>query len=228
MRTVTILALVVAVLGATACQSEEAEPGATAGPSAGAGASIIPADVSYSVLDTDTFLDVKRALEVRLNKKVTEDVLRAIAIELKSSDPQEYLQTFITYFLPGTAVGAGAWATTHFTPTLSVTILGLTPQEEQTLVAQPVPSQGEVIGSWLDQVIPSKLTIYREQGTLYLEQKFQDGSGPKVELLEKSSPSGRRFDSKESSFGEHWIVNGEGNLEVRDNHGLISVAASIQ
>jgi len=48
-------------------------------------------------------------------------------------------------------------------------------------------------------------------------------------LVEKPSPLGQRFDMKEgSSFGDHWVINREGNLQIRDNAGLISTAKRIQ
>lgn len=42
----------------------------------------IPADVSYEVINTDILPGIKRSLDVRLNKRVSEDVLRAIALDL--------------------------------------------------------------------------------------------------------------------------------------------------
>ena len=65
-------------------------------------------------------------LDVRLNQKVSQDVLRAIALELKSNDSRQYDRTFIVYYLPAMNVDSGGWATTNFNPTLDVRILGLT------------------------------------------------------------------------------------------------------
>ncbi len=214
---------ILCLLALTAC-AEEATPTSTATP-------IIPADVSYSVIDTNIVPGIKRSLDVRLNKKVSEDVLRAIALELKANDSLQYDRTFIVYYLPGMAVGDGGWATTHFDPTLDVRILGLTGQEQQALAAEPAPSNREVIGSWLDEITyaGSRITIYQKDGSLYVEWKFKDGSSLQEELVEKPSPLGRRFDKKEgSSFGDHWIINQEGNLQIRDNDGLISTAMRIQ
>lgn len=195
-----------------------------------AGATLnIPADVSYEVINTDILPGIKRSLDVRLNKRVSEDVLRAIALKLKSDDSRQYDRTFILYYLPNMAVGSGAWATTHFDPTLVIDILGLTIQEEQALVTEPTPSNLEVIGSWLDNWTTSRIDIYRENSVLYLEYKFEDGSSLKQEVVENSSPLGQRFDKKGgSSSGDHWIIDREGNLQLRDNLGLVSMAKRIQ
>ena len=73
-------------------------------------------DVSYSIIDSTATAGIKRSLDVRLNKRVAEDTLRAMALKLKSQDSRDYDRTFITYYLPGMTVGAGAWATTISSP----------------------------------------------------------------------------------------------------------------
>ena len=101
-------------------------------------------DVSYSIIDSTATAGIKRSLDVRLNKRVAEDTLRAMALKLKSQDSRDYDRTFITYYLPGMTVGAGAWATTHFQPDLEVKILGLSTEEEKKLSTAPAV-MGDVI-----------------------------------------------------------------------------------
>lgn len=191
----------------------------------------IPPDVSYSIINSEKVQGVKRSLEVQLNKKVSEETLRAIALELKSQNSGGYDRIFITYYLPGMRVGAGAWATTHFNPDQEVRILGLTAEEETKLATEPTPANREIIGRWLDEspYVGSRITIFREGGKLYIEQKFKDGSSHKIELFEKRSPLGRRFDKLEGSrFGDHWVLDSHGNLQMRDNDGLIATAKKIE
>jgi len=127
-------------------------------------------------------------------------------------------------------IGSGAWATTHFNPNLEVRILGLTAEAEKALTQEPVPANREIIGRWLDvsPFVSSRITIYREDGTLYVEQKFKDGSSSNDELVEKSSPLGRRFDKVGgSTAGDNWVLDSRGNLQIRDNDGLIATAKKI-
>jgi hypothetical protein len=191
----------------------------------------IPADVSYSIIDSHTLPGVKRSLNVRLNKKVSQETLQAIALELKSQDSRRYDRTFIFYYLPGMTPGAGAWATTHFNLDLEVRILGLTSEQEHALVGEPTPSNREVIGRWLDEgpFLGGRITIFREHGKLYMELKFQDGTGLTKEVVENRSSLGRRFHwAEDSSSGDHWVIDGRGNLQVRDNEGLIKTAKRIE
>ena len=221
MKLVTILAVIVALLGVTGCETEK---------SGRSPPSIIPTDVSYTVIGTETVPHIKRSLDVRLNKKVSEDVLRAIAFELKSNDSNRYARTFIVYYLPGMTVDAGGWATSHFNPKLEVRIQAFSAQRKQAPVTEPSSSGRKVIGIWLGQTVYGSLyTLYREEGALYMEWKFKDGSILKYALIEKPSPLGYRFDIKGgSSTGDHWIIDLEGNLQIRDMAGLISTAKRIQ
>jgi hypothetical protein len=190
----------------------------------------IPSDVSFSIIDSRTLPSVMRSLDVRLNRKVSEQTLRAIALKLKAQPPA-YDRTMIFYYLPGMTVGAGAWATTHFTPELEMRIVGLTLEEENKLVAQPEQASREIIGRWLDErpFMGMRITIFREKGKLFYEQMYKDGSSHKRELVERKSSLGRRFDEVEGSrAGDHWLLDSNGNLQVRDNDGLIATAPKIE
>jgi hypothetical protein len=190
----------------------------------------IPDDVSFTIIESNILPGIKRSLDIRLNKKVSKETLAAIAQELKAQDPQVYERTFMAYLLPGMTVGAGAWATTHFNPDLEVRILGLTLEEERKIAAQPEPDNSEVIGRWLDDrpFVGHRVTIFREQGKLFMEQIFPDGSSSKKDLKETRTRQGRRFDEIEgSAYGDHWLLDSDGNLQLRDDEGLISTAKKI-
>jgi len=190
----------------------------------------IPADITYSIIDSDTYLDYKRSLDVRLNKKVSEEILRAIALKLKSQDSRKYERTFICYYLPDMEVGAGAWATTHFNPDLEVRIQGLTAEQEKALKQQPDDPSREVIGSWLDEspFIGSRITIFRQNNKLFIENTYKDGSSGKKEIIEELSGKDRRFQKKEgSSVGEFYLIDSQGNLQMWDEEGIITTARKI-
>lgn len=198
----------------------------------------IPADVTYAIIESSVLTHVKRSINVRLNKAVCEEVLRAIALKLKAQDPQPYERTFIYYYLPEMLVGHGAWATTHFNPDLEVDILGLSAQDEAKLLAERPAKTHEVIGRWLDESpsVASRVTIYREEGNVFVEWAFADGKIVK-ELKEKTLPGGdRRFDPLSgegllgaggAASGEHLIIGTDGHLQIRDKSGLIAIARKV-
>lgn len=189
----------------------------------------IPSDVTFLIIDSSTIPGIKRSLDVRLNKEVSEIALRAIALKLKSEDSRSYDRTFMTYYLPGMAIGAGAWATTHFNPDLVVRILGLRAGDDTRLVTQSKQANRDVIGRWLDESLGSRITIFDEESKLFIQQTFKDGSSLKKELVESTSPLGRRFDKVDgSSPGDYWVLGSDGNLQIRDNDGLIATAKRIE
>jgi len=186
----------------------------------------IPSDVSYEIIQTDVIPGIKRSLDVRLSRKVDRASLRAIAQELKKRDSSRYQRTFILYYLPGMEVGAGAWASTHFNPALDVRILGISAEDEKALREEPIPLGWEVLGRWLDEVAGSRITMFRQDGNLFVEYKFQDGSSWRRELRETQSNRGLRFDEVNAD-DEYLIINRAGDLELWDQQGLIRVAKSM-
>jgi len=73
--------LVCAMLLATGCNDRTGS--STKRTRSAASIEAIPADVSYSIIETETVPRVKRSLDVRLNKKVWEDTLELIATAKK-------------------------------------------------------------------------------------------------------------------------------------------------
>ena len=110
----------------------------------------IPADVTYSIIKDERMDRIKRCLDVRLSRKVSKDVLQNIALELKDSAGVSFQRTFICYYLPGMKVGEGAWAITHFNPTLEVSILGPTVEDDRRAARLKWPVEGTLLGRWLD------------------------------------------------------------------------------
>jgi hypothetical protein len=186
--------------------------------------------VTYTIISSNVTPGIKRSLDVRLSRKVEEDVLRAIAINLEKADPRRYERTFIVYYLPEMEVGGGGWATTHFTPDLEVRIYGLTAGEESALVGEAADIKGESVGYWLDQrpMVAGTITIYGSDGKFYMERRFKDGSSIK-HMLQRGPSNGNRYDKiGDSRFEAHYIIDRQGNLQIRDREGLIATARRIE
>lgn len=190
----------------------------------------VPANFTYSVINSDIVPGIKRSLDIRLNKKISKSDLRDLAFELKRQDSQRYDRTFICYYLPGMTVDHGAWATTHFNPNLEVRILSFTAEEDKALKKLPDDSSKKVIGIWLDEspFLGSRITIFRRNGKFFLEKVYKDGSSGTKEIVERSSFKGRTFRyKKKSSAGEFYLIDKQGNLQLWDNEGIISTSKSI-
>lgn len=190
----------------------------------------IPNDVTYTIIDENIVPGSKRSLDIRLNRKVSEDVLTTIAMKLKNADSNTYDRTFIGYYLPDMQVNAGSWATTHFNPDLEVRIQGLTIEQEEALRQQPADQSREIIGVWLDErpFAGSRITIFREDDKVFLENKYKDGSAGIAELVETPSQHGRRFDyNPDRGNGEYYLITDNGELQQLDQDGPFMTAKKV-
>ena len=185
----------------------------------------IPNNITYKIIENNILPGIKRSLTVQIDRKVSENILREIAIKLKDSDPKKYDRTFIVYCLPEIDCKNGAWATSHFDPDLEVRIQGLSIEQETKLKQKSEDNSQKIIGTWLDESVHMghKITISSMDESLYVGRSFPDGSSSKNELVERSSSDGRKFeDKKGANFGEFYLLDSQGNLQVWDQDGLIS------
>lgn len=182
---------------------------------------------SFEIIEDIKKSNIKRSVTIRLTNKVSKETLYKIAKYIKSNDRKTYKRTFILYYLPKMEIGAGAWATTHFNPTLKVNILGLTLEEEVVLKSKTKNVNRNEIGSWITESFPGILTIYKEKKAYFLEWRFNDGSKLNREVIKKSSSKGIRFERKNETRGEYFIVNNDNNLESWANSGLLSISKSV-
>ena len=173
-------------------------------------------------------------MDVRLSRKVSEDTLREIAYELRDSQPRKYKRMFIVYYLPDMTPGTGGWAISHFDPDLKIQILGMTAEEEQVLKreAQKEEKSKEVIGIWIDEGpgIAGKITMWRDKGTVILQYELKGGGTlKKREMLESKKSGLRKYTQKgDNQFGEYFVIDGSGNLNIYDDEGLVKTLKSMR
>ncbi len=178
---------------------------------------------AYEIIGRDRIGNTRCSFDVRLEERVPESSIRNIAEEIKRREAEECERTFIVHYLPGMQVDAGGWATSHFTSSLEVRILGMT--VEQANSAPPL-LDGEVVGRWRRDVLPPGwLTIVRRDNQLITRWDHADGSNSENSLDESQLPDGRlRFeDQGENAFGEYYIVEIDGRIGLYDEDGQILV-----
>ena len=180
----------------------------------------IPVEVTYPILKQEKVSPIKRTVYVRLNMKVTNDVLREIALEIKSHNTEQYQFTYIFYTLPGSLTNA-PWAITHFAPTLDVDIMGLTSEREAFLLRQPIaiPLNAKLLGSWIADEVSWRTTIFVKDGEYWLQELF----GPSKKHQEGETIVKRlslhfrdgAMDFQQDGGTDHYLLDRSGNLEVR-------------
>ena len=69
------------------------------------------------------------------------------------------------------------------------------------------------------------ITISRDSGVLTMDWRFQDGSGLTREVVESAVSGQRRFEETErNDFGEYYVIDAQGNLEIYDQDGFLRTA----
>lgn len=178
-------------------------------------------DFSYKIIEANRLGRIQCDLTITLSKKVSQETLRQLAIELRAKECKRYDRMFITYYLAGMTVDAGAWATSHFVPDLKVHMQGLTAEQERERSTKSDKRSGRAIGVWLDEML-DKIAIRHQNGTIVLVQQFGDGSIWNKEMIERQE-SGRWWyiQKGENTFGEYYVIDHSGDLGVYDHKGLI-------
>jgi hypothetical protein len=176
-------------------------------------------EVEYEIVNDESYLDCKRRVNVSLAEKVSRKVLEALAHKIKNSSSKKYKRTFICYYLPDMTIDAGAWATTHFTPTLEVKILGLSLEDESMLKdrrkSKEANSPEELVGRWLDTSVAGlehEITVFKKNGKFYMRNSYKDKSESTHECRKRRIGNKLFLKWKESKLGDYFAIDANGDL----------------
>ena len=174
--------------------------------------------------------NVKASLDVRLAERISKQKLTEIANELHGFANNKQPRLFIVYYLPDMQIDAGGWATSHFNPRLTLTILGASKEEYQRLMAKVTstsPSE-EIIGSWTVNILPNRIiTFYSKSGKTYMRRRFKDGSGGEHELIIQKVGSQTRYRRKGGHPLDYFIITSNGDLGHCDDEGMWATSKRI-
>jgi len=188
----------------------------------------IPDDVKWEIIKEEP----NKALgndnvEVKLNKKIDEKILKEIALEIHK-DRKQYEKLWISYYIPNMTNGI-AWATTHFTPDLEVEIIGSTEIEDQE-TSKTSDIEGEIIGKWRSEksLMGATLILYKNpEGILMMRTAFKDGGIMIREVLESTQERKSKYQD-DNEHGEYYILESNGNLGMYGNDGKFDEAVKIE
>ena len=191
--------------------------------------------VTYTIVGEDVIRGIKRGVDVRISRPVTEEELKRIAYEVKSMDKRRFERILIHYWLPNQVIGSGSWAISYFTPMLEIQIQGETSEQYDRRLDRlddqdesPVTPDDEiVVGIWRDNspYIYGLRKIVRRGSKYFFIAKFDfDGTSIELEYLMSETTSGQRFDRKKPRANPEWmIINADGDLETWDRDGLVGI-----
>lgn len=179
-----------------------------------------PIKVSYKIISDEKKSNIKRTVQVELEQRITAQEIERIAQEIFDLEQQKYERTFIMYSIKNENMG-GAWATSHFDPTLTVKILGSTVDEHQKLNAAKVKVDGKTIGQWRSTWgFETTMVMYEHKNKMWLKQILSDGSSTDADELIKINKNNKQgFAIKDDDNSEYYVINQNGDLEFWSERG---------
>jgi hypothetical protein len=175
----------------------------------------------FSVV-SDEMSEQRRAVSVRLERRLDEVALMNIASNLKARAKRDVAKTQISFFLPGMPTNQGSWANVLFSPAPKLVVSGLRLEDEQLLQAEFQADTRSMLGSWLTSppAPAGRLTIYSDHGRIFAEWRLRSGMKSVEELREAGSGKVRRF---ELAGGGSYVLTKSGDIEIWDQATLIAV-----
>lgn len=192
------------------------------------GVSNIPDDVKWKITKEEPNKAYsKDNIEIELNKKVDEKILKEIALEIRK-DRQQYNKLWIFYHITDMTEGL-AWATTHFTPDLKVEIIGSTETQDHE-TSKTTDIKGEILGKWRSEksLMGATLILYKNvESKLKMRITFKDGGKMESEIKQLIKDGKTRYND-DNKHGEYYILETNGNLGLYDNEGKFDEAIKIE
>jgi hypothetical protein len=96
--------------------------------------------------------------------------------------------------------------------------------------SKPSDDIQNALGKWIEYgYLGGSISIFKEGDNLVLKREFSDESILKEEVTRRKTRNGIRFDLKEESpSGDYYLINHKGDLEIRDELGLIRTAKKLK
>jgi hypothetical protein len=179
----------------------------------------------YRVLKREDSKPIKCSFYIELQEQLSEAQITEIAEEYRK-EYDSYMSLFIFYLLPDMEIGSGAWATSHYTPDLKITIYGISKAEEEQLKGN-IQIPEDAFGTWYCSVagLEHHIVFVQDGDKLSAKLTFKDESEKTEILIRKESG---RFDIQGNKDGEYYIFNEAGNLELWDTQGLFTTAKKVE
>lgn len=172
-------------------------------------------DGLYKIVSVKESSDLKKCtIEIELKEKVSKDTLIAIGDEIHATR-KSYDKVWMLYYVPRMKPGSGAaWATTNYTPGLSVEIIGSTKKEEVMQKDGAIKVDGDVIGEYYSQQLSISHIVYERNHTIYMKMICADGSKADYKMRKRKVANGTRLDYTDKGMvGEYFILNKSDQLE---------------
>jgi hypothetical protein len=124
--------------------------------------------------------------------------------------------------------GSGAWAIAELGPQVSVSMLGLSAEDEAKLVERATRRSSSV-GLWVDDTsYASVISLGRDDIGVELTRFYLDGGSSTEPIRIAKGESGFELRPASGGSGRHYRLGADGELETWDGIGFLSAARKIR
>lgn len=185
--------------------------------------------MNHKIINENMTLKSKYEVEIQLLNKITTDELVALSNRIYHEKNNDYDYFHISYYIQEQSPDSDdAWATALFNPKLT-TMVGLTVTNE-SLLKNRVSPIANTKGEWIDHIqIGAKYTLGVEDSKFILAIDYPESKGYKLQVIESTDGEFTKYrDIFPNDANEYFIINGDGNLELYDDDGLIRTLQKIE
>lgn len=184
-----------------------------------------PEKLIYTVeIETDR-PPIKATYYIRIPKRYEAEQLRKIAAEVRSGIDREYENIFMFYILGDSSKEIGAYATSHYNPTLNVVLHDLSESQIKSASAKQDNKGAKIIGKFAQPYTKAIITIRKEKDGYIFNERYPDGSEGDTKMLHKTK-DGQVIWSPTFSDGDGYYVIRNGDLVLVDEKNGLEVSVS--
>ena len=164
-------------------------------------------------------------LSIVLDSKITKQELTKLGEDLRKKLFRSAERIFIFYYLINDLNKSYAWGLTNYHKSeKTISINGLTIEEEKVLIERIKNEQRDVIGHWIDESnLKSLFTIYEKNGTVFMETFYNEKNIVTKEQIVTKNGSGVKYQDIDDKHNEYVIINEKGLLNYCSEDGIFNI-----
>lgn len=181
--------------------------------------------VKYKILEQNYLSQFNKGeLSISLEHKLTEKELKNLGLQLRNKLFKSAEVVYVFYYLAETDIQNRAWAITHFEKDKkTISIQGLTIDEENQFLEQIEKDNRDIIGHWIDEAyLNSLMTLYKKDNKVYLDTLCINEKSSIKEQKTSILDDGVRYEDIPNKHGDYFIIDLDGVLYYYSVDGLFN------
>lgn len=178
-------------------------------------------NIAYTITQDEHREGRPRKVEVTLPRRLSDAELAEVAKAVRDDTVVVADKTFIGFRVEGQTDSA-YWVNASFDPDYQSSLIGLSVEDYQKLLAVDLSSYPDKLGHWLrDGALGHVMVLYKRGGKYAIDSIFASGGKNTEVYVAKQLPDGDlRLEEPENDFGEYYILKKDGTLQGWGENGM--------